>query len=474
MSKSIKEMSEEILKLVGGVENVYKNVIYMTRLHITVKDEALVNYDGLKAIEGVLGVIKGKTVQVVVGPGKVIKVGEAFSSLTNISLESDDIDIKEVAKNNKKANDAKQTNPVQVFFKHFANIFLPILPGIAAAGLINGITKVIDVSTKNAYQGEWWYALITTLGWALFLYLPIFVGMNAAKEFKGSAILGGIGGALSVSHVAMPLLKQINDQSIMLPLTNAVFDPAAGGLLAALFTGIFLAYLERLVRKYVPEILDTFLTPLITLLVGGFIALLVIQPFGAILTQGIFIVLNFVYGTLGVIGAYILSSTFLPLVSVGLHRALTPIHALLNDPSGPTVGINYLLPILMMAGGGQVGAALALYIKTKNKKLKKAISASIPAGILGIGEPLMYGVTLPLLRPFVTACLGAGFGGIVISLLHVGTISQGVSGLFALLIVNPGYQIQFLIGLIASYIGGFVLTWFFGHKEDKINEIFDK
>lgn len=473
MSKSIKEMSEEILKLVGGVGNVYKNAICMTRLHITVKDESLVNYDGLKAIEGVLGVIKGKTVQVVVGPGKVMKVGEAFSTFTNISLESDDIDIKQVAKTNKKVNDAKQTNHVQVFFKHFANIFLPILPGIAAAGLINGITKVIDVSTKNAYQGEWWYALITTLGWALFLYLPIFVGMNAAKEFKGSAILGGIGGALSVSHAAMPLLKQINDQSILLPLTNAAFDPAAGGLLAALFTGIFLAYLERLVRKYVPEILDTFLTPLITLLVGGFIALLVIQPFGAILTQGIFVVLNFVYGTLGVIGAYILSSTFLPLVSVGLHRALTPIHALLNDPNGATAGINYLLPILMMAGGGQVGAALALYIKTKNKKLKKAIGASIPAGILGIGEPLMYGVTLPLIRPFITACLGAGFGGIVISLLHVGTISQGVSGVFALLIVNPGYQIQFLIGLIAAYAGGFILTWLFGHQEDKINQIFE-
>lgn len=474
MSKSIKEMAEEILNLVGDSVNVSKNAICMTRLHITVEDESLVNYEGLKAIEGVLGVIKGKTIQVVVGPGKVIKVGEAFSELTKLSLENDEIDIKQVAKDNKKINDSKQTNPVQVFFKHFANIFLPILPGIAAAGLINGITKVIDVSTKNAYQGEWWYALITTLGWALFLYLPIFVGMNAAKEFKGSAILGGIGGALSVSHAAMPLLKQINDQSIILPLTNAAFDPAAGGLLAALFTGIFLAYLERLVRKYVPEILDTFLTPLITLLIGGFIALLVIQPFGAILTKGIFVVLQFVYGTLGVVGAYILSSTFLPLVSVGLHRALTPIHALLNDPSGPTAGINYLLPILMMAGGGQVGAALALYIKTKNKKLKKAISASIPAGILGIGEPLMYGVTLPLLRPFVTACLGAGFGGIVISLLHVGTISQGVSGLFALLIVNPGYQIQFLIGLIASYIGGFVLTWFFGHKEDKINEIFDK
>ena len=139
--------------------------------------------------------------------------------------------------------------------------------------------------------------------------------------------------------------------------------------------------------------------------------MLVIQPVGAWLTTAIFSVLTFIFEKLGVLGGYILSAGFLPLVSVGLHQALTPIHAMLNDPDGATKGINYLLPILMMAGGGQVGAGLALYFKTKNAKLKKYVAESIPVGILGVGEPLMYAVTLPLVRPFVTACLGAGFGG---------------------------------------------------------------
>ena len=110
-------------------------------------------------------------------------------------------------------------------------------------------------------------------------------------------------------------------------------------------------------------------------------------------------------------GGYILSAGFLPLVAVGLHQALTPIHAMLNDPAGATQGINYLLPMLMMAGGGQVGAGLALYFKTKNKKLKGYIRDSIPVGILGVGEPLMYAVTLPLGKSFITACLGAGVPG---------------------------------------------------------------
>ena len=472
MALSLKEIAKQVLDNVGGQENVRGNAVCMTRLHVTVEDTDKVDIGALKKIEGVMGVVAGQTVQIVFGPGKVNKVGAEFAELTKIALGSDSDYVREVAKGNKQSLEKKQTSKVQIFLKHFANIFVPLLPGIIAAGMINGLTNVINVSNNKAFVGQWWYALIMTLGWALFLYLPIFVGMNAAKEFKGSPILGAIGGALSVSVPAMPLLAKIGENNILLPFTNQQFAPAAGGLLAALFTGIFFAYVERFVRKLVPEILDTFLTPLITVIIGGFISLLIIQPFGALLSNGIYSGLNFIYEKLGVIGAYILSSTFLPIVSVGLHRALTPIHNMLNNPDGPTLGINYLLPILMMAGGGQVGAGFALYLKTKNKKLKSFIRASLPVGILGVGEPLMYAVTLPLLKPFITACLGAGVGGILIRLFRVGTISQGVSGLFGLLIVVPGQQLYFIISMLAAYAGGFILTWLFGVEEDKINNTF--
>ena len=125
----------------------------------------------------------------------------------------------------------------------------------------------------------------------------------------------------------------------------------------------------------------------------------------------------------------------------------------------------------MMAGGGQVGAGLALYLKSKNKKLKKFVAESIPVGILGVGEPLMYAVTLPLVKPFITACLGAGFGGVVAALCHIGTVSQGVSGLFGLLIVVPGQQLVYVLAMLAAYAGGFVLTWFFGVDEERIERL---
>ena len=125
-----------------------------------------------------------------------------------------------------------------------------------------------------------------------------------------------------------------------------------------------------------------------------------------------------------------------------------------------------------MAGGGQVGAGFALFLRTKNKKLKRMTRDSLPIGILGIGEPLMYAVTLPLGRPFLTACLGAGIGGVLASIFRLGAITQGVSGLFGLLIVQAGNQFAFIIAMLGAYVGGFVLTYFFGYDEKRVSEVY--
>lgn len=475
---SDKELSEKLLELLGGKGNVTSNAACMTRLRVGVRDASKVDVAGIKALDGVMGLVESDTMQVVLGPGKVNKVLEEFSKLTGIAKGEvvEDLSVTDAAAENKAAQKAKyEHKPVQAFMKKIANVFVALLPGIIAAGLINGICNVINVSTGNMFANDWWYQGIRSMGWALFAYLPILVGFNAAREFGGSAVLGGIAGMMCIANAGMPLLAPGTADpanAILLPLTNAAYNPAAGGMIAALIAGAFFAFLEKKIRKVMPSVLDTFLSPLLVLSIGAFSMMLVIQPLGAFLTEGIFTVVTFVYEKLGAVGGYILSAGFLPLVSVGLHQALTPIHALLNDPNGATQGINYLLPILMMAGGGQVGAGLALYLKSKNKKLKKFVAESIPVGILGVGEPLMYAVTLPLVKPFITACLGAGFGGVVAALCHIGTVSQGVSGLFGLLIVVPGQQLVYVLAMLAAYAGGFVLTWFFGVDEEKINAFY--
>ena len=466
------ELASRILSLVGGKDNVLANATCMTRLRLTLRDLSLVDQEALRQVEGVMGLVVQDQVQVILGPGKVNQVGSAFAQLTGLSLGYEELAADQVAKTNKAQQKAKYDKPLQRFLQRIANIFIPLLPGIIAAGMINGIANVINVSNQNTWAGEWWFQAIRTMGWALFAFLPIYVGMNAAKEFKGSAVLGGMAGALSVAVPSMPLLAKVADAPILLPITNKAFSPGAGGLLAALFMGIFFAYLERAIRRIMPNLLDTFFTPLLTVVVGVLVSVIVIQPLAALVTDGIYASLDYFYTQLGALGGFILSVGFLPLVSVGLHQALTPIHTMLNNPQGPTAGVNYLLPILMMAGGGQVGAGMALYLKSRNKRLRQLTRDSLPVGILGIGEPMMYAVTLPLGKPFITACLGSGLGGVLAVLFHLGAVSQGVSGLFGLLIMVPGTQISYVIAMLGAYLGGFVLTWFFGVDEARIAQVY--
>lgn len=183
--------------------------------------------------------------------------------------------------------------------------------------------------------------------------------------------------------------------------------PGRGGLIGVLFAAIFIALVEKQVRKFIPQSLDIILTPTIALLITGIVTYIVFMPVGGFLsdaiTNGLLNVLDFG----GVVAGFVLGAAFLPLVITGLHQGLTPVHLELIN----SIGDDPLLPILAMGGAGQVGAAFAIYMKTKKASLKRAIGGGLPSGMLGIGEPLIFGVTLPLGRPFLTACLGAGVGG---------------------------------------------------------------
>lgn len=171
-----KNTAKEILKNVGGKENVNANVACMTRLRLGIKDNDKVNVDALKRIDGVLAVVQADTLQVVLGPGKVNKVAEPFAELTGVALGSDSDDgdvssdsqldqVKDIAKENKKENKAKHDKPLQRGLQHIANVFIPLLPGIIAAGLINGLANVIDYQTGQAFVTDWWYMTIKTIGW---------------------------------------------------------------------------------------------------------------------------------------------------------------------------------------------------------------------------------------------------------------------------------------------------------------------
>lgn len=466
-----KNVANQIIDLVGGKDNIRGVASCMTRLRLSLNDFDQVQLSSLKNVSGVLGVVEADTLQVILGPGKVTKVANEVAEMVGVNVaQVDVVEAGDLADRNKQAQKASHQGPLQRALGRIANIFVPLIPGIIAAGFINGLVNLINFQTGGSLAGEWWFQLLRALGSGVFTFLPILVGMNAAREFGGTPVLGAIAGMLAT---AAGTAASLGSEGVLMPITNAPYNAAAGGMIAALIAGVFFAFLEKNIRKFMPDVLTTFFTPLLTVIIGGVIMVLLLQPVGAFLTKAIFDGLLFFYEKMGVIGAYLLSALFLPLVSVGLHQALTPIHQLLNDPAGATQGINYLLPILMMAGGGQVGAGLAIYLKTRNNRAKQLTRDSLPVGILGIGEPMMYAVTLPLGKPFITASLGAGFGGVVARLFELGAVSQGVSGLFGALIVQPGNQIKYFIAMLVAYVAGFALTWLFGIDEKRIEEVYE-
>ncbi len=475
-----KKIGQEVLVLLGGKDNIQKFTNCMTRLRVTVKDKEKVQFADIKAINGVMGIVDaGEQIQIIFGPGHAQRMRDAFEVITGMKADAQvEDEFEDVAGDTKAKVKASQTASWQKGFQHIGNIFIPLIPGFVACGLIMGLTNMWKLADPSIVGNEW-FLLLAAIGGLVFGSMHIIVGYNAGKEFGGTPILGAIAGALIYSPAMNGIPETATSAAVPLYSIN-LFDhftimpqSGLGGVIGVVLAAFVFVQIEKRVRKVVPAWLDLFLVPLVTILVGSVITVFVVMPISAILMSFLtWLLVDVALYKGGIIGGYLLAATFLPLVMLGIHQGLTPIHAQLIQDTGYTI----LLPILACAGAGQVGMAIAVYLKTKNKKLKGVIGSALPVGFMGIGEPLIYGVSLPLFYPFITAGLGAGFGGAVIAFVSihiapVGAISIGPSGLLLTPLIADGMWYWYLLGLCAAYAGGFLLTYFFGFKESMLERM---
>ncbi|PEC49485.1 PTS transporter subunit EIIC [Bacillus sp. AFS096315] len=462
-------LASEIADAIGGTDNVVSFTNCMTRLRVNVADRDLINEDQVKKINGVLGTVDDETYQIILGPGTVTKVAEQFGHLKNSSSgkqETSSAALKEKGSDLKAELKKKNNTPFKNFLRKVGNIFIPLIPAFVGAGLIAGIASILsnNITAQNLDAATWsqYVTVLNVIKNAIFAYLAIYVGINAAKEFGATPSLGGVIGGVTLLTGMLP------DQPIKNIFNGDPLAPGQGGIIGVLLAVYLLSLLEKQLRKVIPDSLDIIITPMIALLVVGLLTIFFIMPFAGFISDNLIGSINWIIAKGGIFAGFILGMGFLPLVMLGLHQVLTPIHIELINTTGATE----LLPILAMAGAGQVGAALALWLRCKkNKSLSNMIKGALPVGILGIGEPLIYGVTLPLGRPFITACIGGGIGGAVIGMFgNVGAIAIGPSGAALVPLIAHGMWLQYVIGLLAGYAGGFVLTYLFGTPKDAMAE----
>lgn len=466
------KIAHAIFENIGGVNNVETINHCMTRVRMTIRNDASVNIDALKKIPGVLGVVDDSQLQVIIGPGKVNKVADAMAAIAGVKLGEQiptDFDGKAAvnakAAEMKAATKAKQKHSkMKDILKDISDIFVPMIPAFVGAGLLAGIAAIIsNLLTAHTISGQIWVTITLVLNIiksGLFTYLVVFTGVNAAQVFGANPTMGGIIGAVTMLTGMDPKAPLSN------LFTGQALTAGQGGIIGVIFAVWLLALLEKWMHKVIPDSLDIIIVPMVCLLIIGVVEIFIIMPIAGWVSDSLIGIINWVLDVGGPFSGFVLGALFLPMVMLGLHQILTPIHIQMIEKTGSTP----LLPILAMAGGGQVGAALALWVRLrKDKELCEMIKGALPVGLLGVGEPLIYGVTLPLGKPFITACIGGGIGGAVIGGIgHIGAIAVGPSGLPLIPLIANGRWWGYVLGLIAAYIGGFVFTYFFGIPKDRL------
>ena len=464
-----------LIDRLGGLDNIVTVNNCMTRLRFNVKNEAIIAEDKLAAIDGVLGVVHDIRCryEIVVGPGKSRKYADMCHEL-GIAATADDKD--DISSNDWKENKAlvksrQQDNWLRNFLKIFGEIFVPLIPGTIVAGLCSGCAMLIAQicpGYTDKLPLNLLYQLLSVINVSFMTYIAAWAGYRAAERFGATPILGGMLGLITsldnVNTIAK-VLGLYNDKS---PL-DSVLHSGKGGVLAAILGVYVLSIVEKKIRKHMPDSLDIIFTPLLSMFICLIPYLFILMPVVGYISSGVCWAFGQIcmsdYAIVRALAGFLGATLFLPLVATGMHHGLVALYTVQLEQ----IGYVTLYPALAMAGAGQVGAAIAIYIKAKkygNERMLNIIRGALPAGILGVGEPLIYGVTLPLGRPFITAGIGAGFGGALVMIYKVASTTWGPSGILGMFVMTAGPQgavkgiAIYMLGLVVSYIAGGIITYF--------------
>ncbi|MBO1513483.1 sucrose-specific PTS transporter subunit IIBC [Metabacillus bambusae] len=457
--KEAKDIAKELLLFLGGKENIVKITHCTTRLRFELHDESQVNKNAIDEMNCVHGTFfRLGLFQIILGSGIVNKVYRAI-------LDTNPATVSSILK---PEPPKVRMNPFVQFARTLSNIFVPIIPAIVASGLLMGLIGMIKVFQWAPPESSI-MIMLEIFSSAAFIILPILIGFSAAKEFGGNQILGAvIGGILTHPSLLNPSMLGYKVPESMEVLGVAIpLIGYQGTVIPILLSVFFMSKLELGLRKVIPTSLDLFLIPFLVIICIGFVSILVIGPISLFIGEMMTSTFELVYKSGGVIAGFLFGSLYSLIVVTGLHHTLHAVEMLLL--SNPEIGVNFLLPIWSMANIAQGAAGLAVFFKTKDKRIKKIALPSAFSAFLGIIEPVIFGVNIKLFKPFIGAAIGGAFGGGYVVLTHVVANSYGLTGIPMIAIVAPlgiANLMHYLIGLGISVITAFFATWILWVKEE--------
>lgn len=460
-----RKTAQEILDKVGGSKNIVSAAHCATRLRLVIADNSKADKTAIENIEGVKGVFEASgQLQIILGTGTVNKVFDEFIAIAGITASSK-AEAKEAA--------AQKQNAFMRAIKLLGDIFVPIIPAIVASGFLMGIMNSLDFMIKNGFinmdTSSSIYVFAGLFSNTAYTFLQILIAFSAAKAFGANPYLGAVIGMIMIN----PSLQNAYDvatngvlvkQPVFFGLYEIDMVGYQGHVIPVVIAVWLLSVIEKKLHKIVPEVLDLFVTPLVSVFVTGYLTLAVIGPIfvwaeNAVL-YGIQWLLTLPLG----IGSLVMGALYAPTVVTGIHQMYTAI----DIGQIAKYGVTYWLPLASAANVAQGAAALAVAVKSRDKKIKSLALPSSLSAFMGITEPAIFGVNLRFFKPFIAGCIGGGFGALYASIVHLGAKGTGVTGIFGILLCLDEplqYLIEMLIAVGVAFVISFIL-----YKDQKPQE----
>ncbi|MCC8076543.1 MAG: glucose PTS transporter subunit IIA [Clostridiales bacterium] len=463
-----RKCAQEIYDTVGKRENLVSAAHCATRLRLVTKDNSKVDMKVLEDIDGVKGVFSSNgQLQIIIGTGTVNKVYDEFLDISGMTAATKD-DVKAAAA-------ASQPLPKRMV-KALGDVFVPILPAIVASGLMMGLVEALGNAIPS-FADTGWYSFLDMISGTAFSYLPVLVAISAARVFGGNLFLGAVIGlamihsnlinAWSVAGMAssdIPVWNLLNITIGGFTWGNVRAVGYQGHVIPVIIAVYFMCWLEKRLHKIVPEVIDLFVTPLVTVLVTTFLTFTTIGPVFSTLETYVLSFASWLITLPFGLGAMVMGAIYPLTVVCGIHHMYNVIEAgLLSEGS-----LNIWMPIASAANFAQCGACLAVALKTKKAKNRTIAIPSALSASLGITEPAIFGVNLRYMKPLICGMIGGAIGAAFGTIMNIGANAYGVTGIPGFLIVDSHYILPYAILLLISGGIAFALCYVvFRDEEDE-------
>ncbi|OOM75586.1 PTS system beta-glucoside-specific EIIBCA component [Clostridium puniceum] len=450
MAKNYDQLAKDIVKNIGGKENVLSLVHCATRLRFKLKDKEKANKSALERLEGVITVVESAgQYQVVIGNS----VGEVYNTIGNVTGV--------VLNSNNEEGSNDKNGFISAAIDTISGIFTPILAAMCGAGILKGLLMLFTTMGWLADSSGTYKVLYAACD-SVFYYLPIVLAYTSAKKFNANPFVAvSVAGALLYPSMTALFSAKESINFLGIPVVLISYPSTVVPIILAVYV---LSRLEKLLNKTLPTVCKNFITPTVCLAVIVPLTFLVIGPVGDTLGRLLASGYTYLYNINPMVGGAIVATVWPILIIFGLHWGFVPV--VTNNLA--IYGRDTLFTITGPNNFAQAGAALGVFLKTKDTKLKAIAGSAAGTGLFGITEPAIYGVTLKYKKPFIIACISSGIAGGITGYVGAGASALvGASILTLPAFIGQGF-VGFLIACVIAYFGGAIGTYLFGFNDSMI------